>query len=154
MRIHRSAPLSLCLRCTLPLAVLAALALAVGITSLGLPAHAAFPGRNGKTAFQSERDGNSEIYAMNANGSGQTNLTSSAGIDAMPDWQPLAPGAVGGIAEYPQLEPGAAFGGRSSAALTAFALPALAVAGLHSVSLPGLVGFGLVRSLRRFGEEE
>ncbi|MEE8369222.1 MAG: hypothetical protein V3S00_00470, partial [Dehalococcoidia bacterium] len=38
----------------------------------------------GKIAFVSDRDGNLEIYAMNADGSGQTNLT--GGSD--PAWSP------------------------------------------------------------------
>jgi hypothetical protein len=42
-------------------ACLAALALAA-------PAHAAFPGANGKIAFHTDRDGNGEIYTMNADG--------------------------------------------------------------------------------------
>ena len=36
-------------------------------------AEGAFPGANGKIAFWSDRDGNSEIYVMNADGSNQTN---------------------------------------------------------------------------------
>jgi hypothetical protein len=34
------------------------------------PAHAAFPGKNGKIAFVSNRDGNDEIYSMDADGTG------------------------------------------------------------------------------------
>ena len=40
-------------------------------------AGAAFPGENGKIVFESKRDGDSEIYSMNADGTGQTNLTKS-----------------------------------------------------------------------------
>ena len=43
--------------------------------------NAAFPGANGKIAFLSGRDGNGEIYVMNADGSGQTNLTRNAADD-------------------------------------------------------------------------
>jgi TolB protein len=39
------------------------------------PAPAAFPGANGKVAFTSDRDGDYEIYVMNADGSGVTQLT-------------------------------------------------------------------------------
>lgn len=52
------------------------------------PATAAFPGANGKIAFSSSRDGNYEVYAMNADGSGQTRLTSNTGVDAQPAWSP------------------------------------------------------------------
>jgi hypothetical protein len=39
------------------------------------PAQAAFPGTNGKIAFVSGRDGNAEIYVMDASGAQQTRLT-------------------------------------------------------------------------------
>ena len=38
--------------------------------------------------FNSERDGNAEIYVMNADGSGQTRLTDHIADDQMPIWQP------------------------------------------------------------------
>jgi len=43
---------------------------------------------NGLIAFTSERDGNSEIYVMNADGSNQRNLTQNEAWDAMPAWSP------------------------------------------------------------------
>ena len=42
----------------------------------------------GKIAFHTERDGNGEIYAMNADGSGLTNLTNNPADDADPAWSP------------------------------------------------------------------
>jgi len=48
------------------------------------PAQAAFPGANGKIAFQSACDGNFEVYVMNADGSGPTNLTGNAAFDGVP----------------------------------------------------------------------
>jgi Tol biopolymer transport system component len=39
-----------------------------------------------KIAFMSARDGNPEIYVMNADGSAQTRLTNFPGIDARPSW--------------------------------------------------------------------
>lgn len=41
-----------------------------------------------KIAFQSNRDGNREIYVMNANGTGQTNLTNNLAEDFAPAWSP------------------------------------------------------------------
>jgi hypothetical protein len=49
---------------------------------------AAFPGTNGKIAFHSNRDGNSEIYVMDADGSRQTNLTNHTAFDILPAWSP------------------------------------------------------------------
>ena len=47
-----------------------------------------FPGENGKIAFVSDRDGNHEIYVMNADGSGQTNISNNQAIDYQPSWSP------------------------------------------------------------------
>ena len=52
------------------------------------PSHATFPGENGKIAFNSDRDGNYEVYVMNADGSGQANLTNNAAADFQPSWSP------------------------------------------------------------------
>ena len=41
-----------------------------------------------RITFISDRDGNAEIYVMNADGSGQTNLTDNAGEDWVPAWSP------------------------------------------------------------------
>ncbi len=43
---------------------------------------------SGKIAFSSNRDGNYEIYVMNADGSGQTNLTNNSAYDNRPAWSP------------------------------------------------------------------
>jgi dipeptidyl aminopeptidase/acylaminoacyl peptidase len=51
-------------------------------------AGAAFPGANGKIAFVSDRDGNAEIYVMNPDGTGQTNLTNNPADDRTPAWSP------------------------------------------------------------------
>jgi dipeptidyl aminopeptidase/acylaminoacyl peptidase len=43
----------------------------------------------GRIAFSSSpRDGNNEIYVMNTDGSGQTNLTNNDDWDALPSWSP------------------------------------------------------------------
>jgi Tol biopolymer transport system component len=52
------------------------------------PAQGAFSGLNGKIAFQSNRDGNFEIYSMNADGSDQTRLTTNAAEDVNAAWSP------------------------------------------------------------------
>ena len=49
---------------------------------------AASPGVNGKIVFQSDRDGNFEIYVMNADGTGQDNLTNDPAQDTTPVWSP------------------------------------------------------------------
>jgi len=41
-----------------------------------------------KIAFESNRDGNSEIYVMNADGSEQTNITRNPAADTSPKWIP------------------------------------------------------------------
>ncbi len=41
-----------------------------------------------KIVFQSGRDGQSEIYVMNADGSGQTRLTNNPALDTAPAWSP------------------------------------------------------------------
>ena len=48
------------------------------------------PGRpTARIVFTSERDnGDREIYVMNADGTGQTRLTSSGGYDQNPSWSP------------------------------------------------------------------
>jgi len=43
---------------------------------------------NGLIAFESQRDGNAEIYVMNPDGTGEVNLTNSPGIDTNPVWSP------------------------------------------------------------------
>ena len=49
----------------------------------------AFPGVNGKIVFTSFRDNNPRIYTMNADGSGQTNVTLVAPHDSFsPAWSP------------------------------------------------------------------
>lgn len=78
------------------LSSLTSIAAMLGLVFLALPwtaapAHATFPGTNGKIAFATNRNGNSEIFTMNADGTNQTNLTNSttAGDDA-PQWSPDA----------------------------------------------------------------
>jgi dipeptidyl aminopeptidase/acylaminoacyl peptidase len=41
-----------------------------------------------RIAFQASRDGNAEIYVMNADGTGQTNLTNNPASESVPAWAP------------------------------------------------------------------
>ena len=53
------------------------------------PAPAATPSpASGRIAFSSRRDGNFEIYVMNADGSGVTRLTDNDAGDVLPSWSP------------------------------------------------------------------
>ena len=42
-----------------------------------------------RIAFDSDRDGNGDIYVMKADGSGQINLTNNPALDAHPAWSPV-----------------------------------------------------------------
>jgi TolB protein len=62
---------------------LSAAALVTGLLIMALvsmPVRAALPGKDGRIAFVSQRDGNEEIYVMNADGNNQTRLTYNASI--------------------------------------------------------------------------
>jgi hypothetical protein len=64
--------------------------LVAGLWVVGEPSRsdAAFPGANGRIIFTSRRDGNPEIYSMNADGTDQTNLTNNPAADYTPAWSP------------------------------------------------------------------
>jgi len=67
----------------------ASLAGAVGVTlGLAAPAEAAWPGADAEIAYVSTQDGNLEIYAVAADGSGQVNLTNHPARDQDPSWSP------------------------------------------------------------------
>ena len=70
----------------LSVTALAITLVAGGTTAANQPAEAAFPGLNGKIAFQSTRDGNGEVYVMNADGSNQVNISNNAASDSHPAW--------------------------------------------------------------------
>lgn len=52
------------------------------------PVFSGIGGPPGSVVFHSQRDGNSEIYMMNADGSAQTRVTEDAGEDIWPDLSP------------------------------------------------------------------
>jgi WD40-like Beta Propeller Repeat len=58
---------------------------------VAVPAHAAYPGQNGKIVFTSARNGGGnakEIYSINPDGSEVTRLTDSEGDNHLPRWSP------------------------------------------------------------------
>jgi WD40 repeat protein len=57
-------------------------------TETPLPVPTSFGGGSGRIAFFSDRDGNREIYVMNADGSEQINLTNNPAADEAPVWSP------------------------------------------------------------------
>jgi dipeptidyl aminopeptidase/acylaminoacyl peptidase len=69
--------------------VIGTLSLLACVLALSTPARASFPGGNGKLAFTSDPSGSDlEVYAMNADGSGQTDLTNNPNSDSTPSWSP------------------------------------------------------------------
>src|SRR6187551_3535941 len=58
------------------------------LVALGAPAHASFPGQNGKIAFNSSRDGSNQIYLMNPDGSNVVRVTDPPGVSFGPEWSP------------------------------------------------------------------
>ncbi len=64
--------------------LIAVAALAVVVMVGASPGGAAFPGANGKIAFQRDLD----IWVMNADGSGKTQLTTNIADDRTPKWSP------------------------------------------------------------------
>jgi Tol biopolymer transport system component len=74
-----------------PLGMAAAIRILIFLSLLSLlispsAAYAAFPGTNGRIAFDSTRNGNEDIYVMNPDGSGVTQLTFDPAPDSYPEW--------------------------------------------------------------------
>jgi hypothetical protein len=65
------------------------LALAV-FFAFAVPAHATFPGANGRISFSSYQNGDWDLYSINADGSGVRRITSGPGSDLWSDWSPTA----------------------------------------------------------------
>jgi len=61
----------------------------VALAGASVPVNATVPGANGKIAFHSDRDGNWELYVMNADGSNQTRCTNNPAYDAEAAWSPV-----------------------------------------------------------------
>ncbi len=62
--------------------------LCVCLTSEELWLRNALASNTGRIVFSSLRDGNTEIYVMDANGGNQENLTNHPAADYQPDWSP------------------------------------------------------------------
>ena len=60
----------------------------VGMTGLSIVLAAQIPAADMKIAFTSNRDGNSEIYVMNTNGTNPVRLTQNPAADSSPTWSP------------------------------------------------------------------
>ena len=65
-------------------AAAAAAAVAAGVAGAG----AIGPGLNGRLVFQSTRDGNTDVYALNSDGSGLVRMTRDPAFDGLPSWSP------------------------------------------------------------------
>src|SRR6476646_7944615 len=69
--------------------LLVALPIAIGPMPSASAAHAAFPGSNGKIAFDTQNGEGSQIYTVNPDGSGEKRVTKPADGSALfPDWSP------------------------------------------------------------------
>src|SRR4051794_3428750 len=76
------------MRRVVPLALVAALACAV-LLGGARPAQATAPGANGKIAFSTDQSADPQVFAVNPDGSAETQLTFSAdGHAVAPDWSP------------------------------------------------------------------
>jgi len=64
------------------------LLLATMLISCGGPTIPTTPAAGSRIAFESVRDGNGEIYVMDADGSNQTRLTNNPADDGSPAWSP------------------------------------------------------------------
>ena len=66
------------------------LAAVVGLSGLGSPAQAAFPGTNGRLACEGTRgvEPSVEVYTINPDGTGEMVLTENAVRDGDPGWSP------------------------------------------------------------------
>jgi Tol biopolymer transport system component len=76
---------------------MALVALLLALAGTAKEAEATFPGENGKIAFASNRtsgegvnnpEGDFEIFTMNQDGTGLTQLTENAAFDSNPEWSP------------------------------------------------------------------
>jgi TolB protein len=68
---------------------MSAMATLLAVFALAAPAHATFPGQNGRIAFHlNNANGDPDIWTMNPDGSGTVNVTASAASESTPAWSP------------------------------------------------------------------
>src|SRR5215211_6150706 len=84
MRRTTTAPLFIFIGSAMAAGLAASILTVVLIAASSEPAQAAFPGRNGKIAFVTNRDGNLEIYTMNPDGASQENISRSSATGTVP----------------------------------------------------------------------
>jgi Tol biopolymer transport system component len=70
------------------LATACAAAAAAALLLTAAPGEGAFPGANGKLVFTSGRDGHTQLYSINPDGTGETRLTNGAEADREAAWSP------------------------------------------------------------------
>lgn len=75
-------------RTSLPIVLTLVAASCSGGTSNSTPPPSRPAATLGRIAFAGERDGNAEIYVMNADGTGVERLTNDPGDDGFPAWSP------------------------------------------------------------------
>jgi Tol biopolymer transport system component len=63
-------------------------ACAAVLLAVSQKAQAAFPGKNGRIAFVSDRDGDFDIYTVRPDGSDLRRVTNTSGEDSLPEWSP------------------------------------------------------------------
>src|SRR6476619_6906544 len=63
-------------------------ALGIALWAAGAQGGVSAPRTDGRIAFNSDRDGNNEIYVMSPDGTGVTRLTNEIAWDCCPAWSP------------------------------------------------------------------
>lgn len=76
------------MRRKVPIALLSTMLLVGVLITTVEAAQATFHGKNGKIAFAGNATGNYEIYSINPDGTGLTNLTNNPASDVLPAWSP------------------------------------------------------------------
>src|SRR5947207_1735263 len=71
------------------LGIVLALSLTIGLVAVATQALATYPGTNGRIAFSTDQSDDPQIFTVNPDGSGETQLTfDDSGHSSAPDWSP------------------------------------------------------------------